>query len=44
MIFKTMEVLFQALTNCVNQSIISRSFMDSLKVGNISPAYKTKDL
>ena len=40
---KQCDFYFQALTNCINQSIVSGKFRDSLKLANISPVYKAKD-
>ena len=34
---------FQALTNCINQSIVSEKFLNSLNFANISPAFKDQD-
>ena len=35
--------MFQALENCINQSIVSGKFPDPLRLANISPVYKAKD-
>ena len=37
------DLCFQPLTNCINQSIVSGKFPDSLKIASISPVYKAKD-
>ena len=37
------DLCFQALTNCINQSIVSGKFPDSLKLENTSPVYKAID-
>ena len=38
------DLCFQAIdTSCINQSIVSRKFLDSLKLTSISPVYKAKD-
>ena len=37
------DLCFQALTNCINQSIVGGKFPDSLKFASISPFYKAKD-
>ena len=37
------DLCFQALTNCINQSIVSGKFPDSLKLENTSPLYKAID-
>ena len=42
-ILKQCDLCFQALTNCINQSIVNGKFPDSLKPANISPVYKAKD-
>ena len=42
-ILKQCDLCFQALANCINQSIVSGTFPDSLKLANISPVYKAKD-
>ena len=42
-ILKQCDLCFQALTNCINQSIVSGTFPDSLKLANISAVYKAKD-
>ena len=41
--FKTMWFVFPALTNCINQSIVSGKFPDSQKLASIAPVYKAKD-
>ena len=38
------NLCFQALTNCINQSIVSGMFPDTLKLTSFSPVYKAKDL
>ena len=42
-ILKQCDLRFQALTNCINQSIVSGNFPGSLKLTNISRVYKAKD-
>ena len=42
-ILKQCDLCLQALTNCINQSVVSKKFPDSLKLANISPVYKVKD-
>ena len=42
-ILKQCDLCFQALANCINQSLVSRTFSDSLKLANISPVHKAKD-
>ena len=42
-ILKQCDLYFQALTNCINQCIVSEKFPDSLKLANIYPVYKAKD-
>ena len=37
------DLCFQALTNCINKFIVSGSFLDSMKLSNISSVYKAKD-
>ena len=37
------DLCFQALTSCINQSIVSGKFPDSLKLENTSPLYKAID-
>ena len=38
------DLCFQAIdTSCINQSIVSGKFLDSLKLTSISPVYKAKD-
>ena len=36
-------ICFTALTNCINQSIVSGKFPDSLKLASISSVYNAKD-
>ena len=42
-ILRRFDLCLQALTNCINQSIVSRKFPDSLKFASISLVYKAKD-
>ena len=42
-ILRRYDLCFQALANCINQSIVSRKFPDLLKLASISPAYKAKE-
>ena len=42
-ILRRCDLCFQALTNCINQSIVSGKFPDSFKLASISPVYKAKD-
>ena len=42
-ILRPCDLCFQALTNFINQSIVSRKFLNSLKLASISPVYKAKD-
>ena len=42
-ILRRCNLCFQALTNCINQSIVNGKFPDSLKLASISPVYKAKD-
>ena len=42
-ILRRCDLCFQFLTNCINQSIVSGKFPDSLKLASISPVYKSKD-
>ena len=42
-ILKQRDLFYQALTNFINQSIVSGKFPDSLKLANVSPIYKAKD-
>lgn len=39
-ILKQPNMCFQALTNCINQSIVSEKFLYSLNFANIYPAFK----
>ena len=38
------DLCFQARANCINQSIVSGTLPDSLKLANISPVYKAQDI
>ena len=38
-ILKQCDLCLQALTNCINQSIVSGKFPDLLKLANISPVF-----
>ena len=42
-ILKQYDLCFQALKNCINQSLVSEHFSDPLKLANISTVYKAKD-
>ena len=42
-ILRRCDLCFQALTNCINQSIVSGKFPDLLKLASISPIYNAKD-
>ena len=42
-ILRPCDLCFLALTNCINQSIVSRKFPDSSKFVCISPVHKAKD-
>ena len=42
-VLKQCNLCFQALTSCINQSIVSGKFPDFLELTNISPVYKAKD-
>ena len=42
-IIKQCDLCFQALPNCVNQSIVSGKFPDSLNFASISLSYKAQD-
>ena len=42
-ILRRCDLCFHALTNCINQSIVSEKFPNSLKHASISPVYKAKD-
>ena len=42
-ILRQSDLCFQALTSCINQSIVSGKFLDSLKLTSISLIYKAKD-
>ena len=41
-ILRRCDLCFQALTNCIYQSIVSEKFSDSLKLASISRVYKAK--
>ena len=43
-ILKQYDLCFQALKNCINQSLVSEHFSDPLKLANISTVYKAKIL
>ena len=40
---KQCDFSYEALTKCINESINSGSFLDQLKIQNITPVYKAKD-
>ena len=42
-VLKQKDLGFQALINCIDQSIVNGKFPDLLKPANIYPVYKTKD-
>ena len=42
-ILRRCDLCFQALTNCINQSVVSGKLPDSLKLASISPLYKSKN-
>ena len=42
-ILRRCDLCFQSLTNCINQSIVSKNFPDSMKLASVSPVYKAKD-
>ena len=42
-ITKQYDLCFQALTNCINKFKVSGTFLELLKLSNISPVYKAKD-
>ena len=42
-IIRQCDLCFRALTNCINQSIVSGKFPDSLKLASISQVYQAKD-
>ena len=42
-VIKQRDLCFQAITDCINKSIVNGKLPDSLKPTNISPAYKNKD-
>ena len=42
-ILRRCDLCFQALTTCINQSIFSGKFPDSLKLASVSPIYEAKD-
>lgn len=42
-LIKQCDLCFQALTNCISQSIVSGTFLDLPKLAIISQVYKAKD-
>ena len=42
-ILKESEFTFETLTNCINKSIETGCFLDSLKEANITPIFKKDD-
>ena len=42
-IIKTCEFTFDVLTNCINKSIETGYFLDSLKLSSVTPVFKKED-